>query len=700
MIVTRWLRARPARWFRLLTCAMLVCANAALLAPTAASAVPPGGAYQPLAAPQRVLDSRHGIGASGPIAGGATITLSLGAGLAMASVVLNVTVTAPVAAGDIRVYPADAPVPGASNLNFVRGQTVANLVVVRASSSGQVDLRNDSSGTVQLVADLSGQFSAGSGSAQGAYVPLPAPQRMLDTRHTTALAPNSWVAVPLGSKIVSGASAAVLNVTVVAPTAPGNITVYADGTSRPNASNLNFVAGQTVPNLVIAPVSSSGVVRLYNASSGSVQLLVDLSGSFVGGDPVATGDLGALSPARLLDTRTGDAVGAGQTVTLTVKGRGGVPLSAVSAVVLNVTVTAPQQPGSITVWDGSGGVPNASNLNFAAGQTVPNLVVAPVSPAGTVALHNGSSGTVHLIADVFGYVLNTNLAVPATSTGRYVRNLNGGSTDSTTMQSEGCTDAKAGARFVVLDIGAQSIHAPLSATDPGVVLTQTTVRFDYAHLVAAIKGYIEGFTSVTCAAPTGATVAVATNSDGDFTTYTAGSKGQDWANLVIDPLRAYAGSKVSVVGADDIESGFAATESEAENWETAFLDDPGVNDLVFIGSANGCPTTFGGINTTCDPGWTQAQYNRLAGGADPTRVQALPQVYTPALAVQWANIDASGPAISFAGALTEYAACPLVSASCSVASLPPSQGWAALYHALSTVVPAPSLPAVTDLRIS
>ena len=71
----------------------------------------------------------------------------------------------------------------------------------------------------------------------------------------------------------------VLNVTAVAPTAGGFITVYGPG-SRPAVSNLNFVAGQTVPNLVIVPVSATGSVKLFNGSSGTTHLLADVAGYY------------------------------------------------------------------------------------------------------------------------------------------------------------------------------------------------------------------------------------------------------------------------------------------------------------------------------------------------------------------------------------------------------------------------------------
>jgi subtilase family serine protease len=126
--------------------------------------------------------------------------------------------------------------------------------------------------------------------------------------------------------------------------------------------------------------------------------------------PTTSGGFSTLTPYRQLDTRYGvggvsGPVAPGATVRLQVTGRGGVPSSGVSAVVMNVTVTQPTQPGNITVFPGGGAEPGTSNLNFLAGQSIPNLVISPVGADGTVALKNNSSGTVELIADTSGYYL-------------------------------------------------------------------------------------------------------------------------------------------------------------------------------------------------------------------------------------------------------------------------------------------------------
>jgi hypothetical protein len=100
-----------------------------------------------------------------------------------------------------------------------------------------------------------------------------------------------------GGVPVSGVGSVALNVTVTNPTIAGYLTVWPAGTDRPLASNLNFVPGQTVPNMVIVPVGANGQVSIY-ANSGTVDVIVDVLGWF----PTGTGFTG-LTPARLMDTR-------------------------------------------------------------------------------------------------------------------------------------------------------------------------------------------------------------------------------------------------------------------------------------------------------------------------------------------------------------------------------------------------------------
>ncbi|MFD7260523.1 hypothetical protein [Streptomyces sp. NPDC059874] len=360
--------------------------------------------------PVRFLDTREGLGAKAERVGpGGVVTLQV-AGVkgvpaaGVTAVVMNVTAVSPTQAGFVTVYPNGQPVPTVSNLNFRAGQIVPNLVTVPVVN-GKVDLRNFA-GSVDLVADVTGYYTdkADTGSALTSITPA----RFLDTREGLGakagrVGPGGVVTLQVaGVKGVpaAGVTAVVMNVTAVSPTQAGFVTVYPNGQPVPTVSNLNFAAGDIVPNLVTVPVVN-GKVDLRNFA-GSVDLVADVTGYYsASGSTFSSG-----APVRLLDTREGagaraGAVGPGGIVSLQVSGVEGVPSTGVTAVVLNVTVTGPTSSGFVTVYPHGIERPVVSNLNFTAGQTVPNLVVVPVVD-GRVTFYN-HSGDTHVIADLNGY---------------------------------------------------------------------------------------------------------------------------------------------------------------------------------------------------------------------------------------------------------------------------------------------------------
>ncbi|MER8046105.1 hypothetical protein [Streptomyces sp. NPDC094032] len=354
------------------------------------------GTYTPVT-PARLMDTRSGLGVpKAKVGPGGTVVLKV-AGKAgvpaegLSAVVLNVTATNATAGSFVSAYPHDTRRTSASNLNFKAGQTSANLVTVPVVD-GWVEFYNRA-GSVDLLADVAGYYTEGTGGSL--YQPV-APKRLMDTRNGTGVAKakvaaNSTVTLPVTEP---GATAVVMNVTATNPTATSFVSAYPYGTPRTSASNLNFTARQTVPNLVVVPVKD-GKVTFYNRA-GTVDLLADVAGYFKKDTgSVFTG----MQPKRLMDTRDGTGVawgkvGAGKTVTLTVGTK-------YSAVVLNVTATNPTATGFVSVYPYGTPRTAASNLNFVAGQTVPNLVVVPVKD-GKVTFYN-HSGTVDLIADMAGY---------------------------------------------------------------------------------------------------------------------------------------------------------------------------------------------------------------------------------------------------------------------------------------------------------
>jgi hypothetical protein len=70
-----------------------------------------------------------------------------------------------------------------------------------------------------------------------------------------------------------------LNVTVVGSTASNYLTVYPFGAAQPTASNLNFVGGQTIANMVIVKIGTGGKITLFNRD-GVTPVLVDVVGWF------------------------------------------------------------------------------------------------------------------------------------------------------------------------------------------------------------------------------------------------------------------------------------------------------------------------------------------------------------------------------------------------------------------------------------
>ena len=66
--------------------------------------------------------------------------------------------------------------------------------------------------------------------------------------------------------------------TAVMPSGAGFVTVFACGQDQPNASSLNFSAGEVIPNSVLASIGTGGRVCFY--SSVETDLLVDVSGYF------------------------------------------------------------------------------------------------------------------------------------------------------------------------------------------------------------------------------------------------------------------------------------------------------------------------------------------------------------------------------------------------------------------------------------
>ena len=372
-----------------------------------------GARFNPVT-PVRILDTRTTntpSGVAGRVPEGGTLDLQItganGVPVDATAVVMNVTAVTPTGAGFVTVWPRGVARPLSSNLNFAPGDVVPNLVTVGIGSNGQVSLYHQG-GTNDLIADVVGYYSP----VNGEYFTPLTPVRALDTR-TTNTPSGTAARVGQGGEISltianangvpANATGVVLNVTAVGPTAAGYVTVYPNGVTRPLASNLNFVPGDTIPNSVIVGIGTQGKVNLYNAN-GTIDLVADIVGYY---SPDNTGkQFFPITPVRALDTRNGTggfsaAVGQGASIDLTIRSANGIPVGA-AAIVMNTTAVSPTASSYLTVWPTGVSRPLASNLNYGVGDVIPNLVQVGIGSNGKVSLYN-NGGSVNLVADLTGY---------------------------------------------------------------------------------------------------------------------------------------------------------------------------------------------------------------------------------------------------------------------------------------------------------
>jgi 2',3'-cyclic-nucleotide 2'-phosphodiesterase (5'-nucleotidase family) len=383
----------------------------------------PPQAVVPLS-PQRILDTRTGastvdgqFAGTGIVAAGGTLELTVagrgGVPADATGVVLNLTATDASGIGYVTVWPCGTERPLASSANFAPGAAAPNAVLTGIGADGKVCMYAGEA-SVHLIADVNGLVPAG-----GGFEPL-TPARLLETREgaptvdgvsqgegQVGAGATYTLQVAGRGGVPDGAMQVALNVTATDAMATGYVTVWDCSEPRPIASNVNFVAGKATPNTVVAELGADGKVCLF-AGENAVDLIVDVFGTFDDAAP-----LEAVTPARLLDTRNGaptvDGIGAGNgpitagtKVEVQVTGRAGVPATAVGAV-LNLTATDAGGTGYVTAWPCDEAQPNASTVNFVAGEPSPNAAVLKLSADGKICLTPGET-TAQLIVDVSAYV--------------------------------------------------------------------------------------------------------------------------------------------------------------------------------------------------------------------------------------------------------------------------------------------------------
>ncbi len=251
-----------------------------------------GGSIFFPAGPVRLMDTRSGTGGTtGPVAAGATVTLQV-AGTSgvpssgVTSVVLNLTAVSPSGSGFLEAYPDGTTAPTVSDVSFGGGLNAANMITVPLGADGKVAIFVGGGGSVHILADLAGYYSAAAGSA---FFPA-GPVRLMDTRTGTG---GTTGPVAAGTTVTlqvagvsgvpsSGVTSVVLNLTAVSPSGSGFLEAYPDGTTAPTVSDVSFGGGLNTANMVTVPLGADGKVAIFVGGGGSVQVLADLAGYYNG----------------------------------------------------------------------------------------------------------------------------------------------------------------------------------------------------------------------------------------------------------------------------------------------------------------------------------------------------------------------------------------------------------------------------------
>jgi hypothetical protein len=194
------------------------------------------------------------------------------------------------------------------------------------------------------------------------------------------------------------------------------------------------------------------------------------------------------APCRVVDTRSGSPIGAGDAAALTVQITGAngactgalaIPGDAVG-VSTNVTVIQPNGAASgrsyFTVYPTGATRPVTSNLNFVNGQApTPNKVDVGIGTGGRITIYN-NEGTAHAAVDIFGYYIDHNHDDRYYTEGEVDTAL-GAKADAADVYTKAQTDARLG-RIAVSTVGGF-----MNLSDGETITTVSITVPDTKHIV-------------------------------------------------------------------------------------------------------------------------------------------------------------------------------------------------------------------------
>jgi hypothetical protein len=348
-----------------------------------------GSVFVPLTTPVRVTDTRGATPLNGtPIAANTSESFNLATTLSAipttaSSVVGNFTVISGDASGYLSVYPSSTTVhPVSSSVNWTANETVPNFTIADTNSTGSVEVYNSAGGTINLLIDVFGYFTA---SGLG-----PIMASAVVTHTSIAITYNEAVVCPTVAGAVAefaydwtGAATGIISpittvtcvgdvltlggttftlpgstggsITYTAPTTNGVVSVSATSNGLYEGTQTLAVTAAAVPAIVSAYTTATTLVITYNEAVSCTT--------------------GATVAADFTYDYTGIATGF----------TAGTPSAACSGSVVTITATTVAPPGSdasivYTAPTLTGGPP-ATNAVYATG-SIPYLYAATQTVSG------------------------------------------------------------------------------------------------------------------------------------------------------------------------------------------------------------------------------------------------------------------------------------------------------------------------------
>ncbi|MEP7202010.1 MAG: hypothetical protein ABI894_05335 [Ilumatobacteraceae bacterium] len=357
--------------------------------------------FVPTSPPIRAIDTRN----STPVGQGQILRVGLAGTVpdGARAAVIDLAAVDPSASGYLTAWSCDEAMPSTSNLNYLAGATRATHAVVTLAADESICIF--SMVQTDVLVDVTGSYSTTAGSLR--FHPT-APTRLYDSRLTGGI----WQAGETRAINVPAEAAAVaVNVTITDPAASGFVTVFPCQATLPVVSNINYVRGQVVANLVQIGVSE-GLVCVH--SRARTHVVIDLQATY---DSRADGlRYQAVAPTRLVDTRTGVGSVFGRV------GTDGGPLGIlpanapvattavpafVEALMVSMIAVAPRTSGwgeiGPCVEPGQFSPYHSSTLNFVANDVVANQAITPTRTSSGADVCTWATSPAYHVVDLTGW---------------------------------------------------------------------------------------------------------------------------------------------------------------------------------------------------------------------------------------------------------------------------------------------------------